>query len=273
MNLAFPKGAVYIVVALAAGLVATFAVHRYVTVKTYVPPVATSQVAVAVSDVTPGTVLNGNLVKVSSYPKELVPNQAASSLKQVEGRVTITQIAKGEPILMGKLAPEGTVAGLGGLLAEGKRALTVRVDDVSGVAGFIHPGDRVDVLADIKIPDSKENFSKIILQNINVLTAGQVWERKEDNKPVVVNTVTLELEPDQTEILNLASNEGKIRLALRSRRNLETIQTSGVALSHLVSPQMKATDKKTGRQKDERSVEVIKGLDRSQVSLEQDSRT
>jgi len=266
MNLVFPKGAAFVAVALAAGLVATIAVHRYVAVKTYVPPVATSQVAVAVSEITPGTALTGNQVKISTWPKELVPNQAAASLKQVEGRVAITPIAKGEPILMGKLAPEGTAAGLGGLLDENKRALTVRVDDVSGVAGFIHPGDRVDVLADIKIPDSKENFSKIILQNINVLTAGQIWERTGDNKPVVVNTVTMELDANEAEVLNLASNEGKIRLALRSRRNLATVPTAGVALSQLVSPQAKAPGK-VSPQKEERSVEIIKGLDRSKVNL------
>ena len=266
MNLVFPRGAVYIVVALAAGLVATIGVQRYVAVKTYVAPVATSQVAVAVSEVTPGTALTGNLVKVSSWPQELVPSQAASSLKQVEGRVVITPIGKGEPILIGKLAPEGTAAGLGGLLDENKRALTVRVDDVSGVAGFIHPGDRVDVLADIKTTDTKENFSKIILQNIHVLTAGQVWERTGDSKPTLVNTVTLELDPEQAEVMNLASNEGKIRLALRSRRNLNIIPTAGVAMSQLVSPPRRLPDK-IMRQKEERTVEVIKGLDRSKVAL------
>jgi pilus assembly protein CpaB len=267
MSLAIPRGAVYVVVALAAGLVATIAVHRYVSVKTYVAPVATNQVAVAVTDITPGTALTGGMVKVNSWPKELVPAQAASSLKQLEGRVAITQIGKGEPITMGKLAPEGTVAGLGGLLNENKRALTVRVDDVSGVAGFIHPGDRVDILSDIKIPDSKENFSKIILQNINILTAGQIWERRGDNKPMVVNTVTLELDPEQAEIMNLASNEGKIRLALRSKRNEALVTTSGAVLSQLVSRKIKAPEKAPQPSKEERSVEVIKGLERSKVSL------
>jgi pilus assembly protein CpaB len=266
MNLAIPRGAVYVAVALAAGLVATIAVHRYVSVKTYIPPVATNEVAVAVTDITPGTALNGSMVKVSTWPKELVPDQAAASLRQLDGRVAVTQIGRGEPITMGKLAPEGTVAGLGGLLSENKRALTVRVDDVSGVAGFIHPGDRVDILSDIKIPESKENFSKIILQNINVLTAGQIWERRGDSKPMVVNTVTLELGPEQAEVMNLASNEGKIRLALRSKRDETHVATSGVILSQLVSRQIKAPEK-APQAKEERSVEVIKGLERSKVSL------
>lgn len=267
MNFPIPRGAVYVGIALVAGVVATFAVHRYVAVKTYMPPVASAQVAVAVSDVAPGNVITGNLIKIATWPKELVPGKAASSLTQIEGRVALTPISSGEPVLMSKLAPEGTAAGLSGLLGEGKRALTVRVDDVTGVAGFIHPGDRVDVLADIKVPELKDCISKMILQNIPVLTAGQIWERKGTNQPQVVNTVTLELSPEQAEILNLASNEGKIRLALRDRRNKETVETAGVALSQLVTPSTRKPEQTGLPRKDGRSVEIIKGMGRSQTQV------
>lgn len=258
---------IYILSAVVVGLVATFALHRYVTVKTSVPTVATGQVAVASGDIAPGTALNGALVKITKWPTELIPPQSASTLRQVEGRVAITPIANGEVILMGKLAPEGTAAGLSSLLDDQKRALTVRVDDVTGVAGFIHPGDRVDVLADIRDSEGKDFYSKIILQHVVVLTAGQVWEQKGDNKPVVVNTVTLELTPDQAEVLNLASNEGKIRLALRSRRNVATVETEGVSLSQLITPRAKAVVEAPKARRDGRAVEVIKGLDREQVSV------
>ncbi len=260
--------------AVVVGLVATFALHRYVSMKTTVPTVATGQVAVAAADIAPGTALNGGVIKIATWPMELIPPQAASTVKQVDGRVALMPITNGEPILMGKLAPEGTAAGLSGLLDDQKRALTIRVDDVSGVAGFIHPGDRVDILADIRAPEAKEYFSKIILQNIGVLTTGQIWEKKGDNKPVVVNTVTVELTPDQAEVLNLASNEGKIRLALRNRRNLTQVQTDGVSLSQIISapaPKMAKTvpekQEAPGRRKDGRSVEVIKGLEREQISV------
>ena len=211
-----PKGISYMAIAVVAGLVAAFGIQRYVARKTYVAPVATGQVVVSTADVSPGNALSGASVKIVAWPKELIPPQAASSLNQVDGRVVQNPIAKGEPVIFSKLAPVGTSAGLSSMLDDNKRALTVRVDDVIGVAGFIHPRDKVDVLADLKVPGKDENFSKIILQNITILSVGQSWDQKGTGKPAVVNTVTMELTPEQAEILNLASNEGKIRLALKA---------------------------------------------------------
>jgi pilus assembly protein CpaB len=246
------------------GLVATFTVHRYVSVKTEVPQVALGQVAIAAADVSAGLAFSAATVKIASWPKELIPPQTASTLKEVEGRVALVSMAKGEPILVTKLAPEGTAAGLGGLLDSSKRALTVRVDDVSGVAGFIHPGDHVDVLADLPMPDSQsDHLSKTILQNLVVLSTGQVWEQKGDLKPMVVNTVTLEVTPDQAEVLNLASNNGKIRLSLRNRNNVAAITTPGVTTSGIFSAR---GSHNPGRQEG-RAVEVIKGLARSKAAL------
>jgi pilus assembly protein CpaB len=144
----------------------------------------------------------------------------------------------------------------------------VRVDDVSGVAGFVHPRDKVDILVDMKMPSGTDSFSKTILQNITVMTIGQTWEQKE-NKPVVVNTVTLEVTPEQAEVLNLASSEGKIRLALRGRRNETIVETTGVASSQLFAgvKNDKSEPDKPEPQKEERTVEVIKGLERSKASL------
>jgi pilus assembly protein CpaB len=169
------------------------------------------------------------------------------------------------------LAPEGTAAGLSGILEDGKRALTVKVDEVAGVAGFIHPGDHVDVLVDLPIHEATDHFSKTILHDISVLTTGQIWEQKGDGKPVVVNTVTLELTPDEGEVLNLASNEGKIRLALRNRNNKTIAQTRGVTTSSLVGG-VGAKEKKEDKvivqtTRHEKSVEVIKGLERTEARL------
>jgi pilus assembly protein CpaB len=269
MELNLPRGFGYVAAAVVVGMVATFGIHRYISAKTRVPTVVTAPVAVATRDVAPGTALTAEMVKVASWPRELIPPQSASSLTQVQGRVATMAIANGEPILNRKLAPEGTAAGLSGLLNMDKRALTVRVDDVSGVAGFIHAGDRVDVLADLKLPDDKEHFCKTILQNILVLSAGQIWEQKGENNPAIVNTVTMELSPDQAEVLNLASNEGKIRLALRNFRNVEVVQTEGVAVSQLIEGGSRKTRVASDLppRKDERSVEVIKGLERTKVTL------
>jgi pilus assembly protein CpaB len=191
----------------------------------------------------------------------------------VEGRVALSPIASGEPILFNKLAPVGTAAGLSGLMSEDKRAFTVRVDDVSGVAGFIHPGDKVDVLADMKMRGVEESFSKTILQNIKVLSIGQTWEQRGgDAKPAVVNTVTLELSPQQSELLNLASNEGKIRLVLRGRRNEAIVQTEGVATSALFGMARKEEPKEIPKEekKEEKGIQLIKGVEVSKTEpLEQ----
>lgn len=263
-----PKGVSYIFIAVVAGLLATIGIKSYVARKTFIPPVATGQVAVATADVAPGNALTAASIKMASWPKELIPPQAASALNQVDGRVALSPIASGEPILFSKLAPVGTAAGLSSLMEENKRAFTVRVDDVTGVAGFLHPGDKVDVLADLKMRE--ESFSKTILQNIKVLSVGQTWEQKGgQSKPTVVNTVTLQLTPQETEVLNLASNEGKVRLVLRGRRNDTIVQTEGVATSALFGVAKKEEPKPVIEEKKEaeRTVEVIKGLERSKANL------
>jgi pilus assembly protein CpaB len=259
----------YMAVAVVVGLLATFGIHRYVVNKTQVAAAPTGMVAVATGDIAPGTALAGGSLKLVSWPKELIPPQCAAALNQVEGRVVTFPISSGEPIMFSKLAPVGTAAGLSSLLNESKRALTVRVDDVTGVAGFLHPRDRVDVLADMKLKGVDENYSKVILQDITVLSIGQIWQQTEDDKPKVVNAVTLELTPEQTEIVNLASNEGKIRLALRGGGNKATVETSGVAISNLFAGMMKPPPATTPQKeaKPEKCVEVIKGCERSKATL------
>jgi pilus assembly protein CpaB len=267
-----PKGVSYILIAVVAGIVATVGIRSYVARKTFIAPVATGQVVVATAEVSPGNSLNAIGLKMATWPKELIPAQAASDLNQVNGRVALSLIASGEPILFNKLAPVGTAAGLSSLMEENKRAFTVRVDDVTGVAGFIHPGDKVDILADMRVRGIDESFSKTILQNIKVLSTGQIWEQKGgDGKPAVVNTVTIELTPQESEVMNLATNEGKIRLVLRGRRNDTIVQTDGVATSALFGlnkkEESKAPETQKEVRKEERTVEMIKGMERSKANL------
>jgi pilus assembly protein CpaB len=270
MQLNLPKGTIFLVAAVAAGIVATFAIHRYVSLKTQVPVAATRQVIIAAADISPGTAISVQAIKAVTWPQEVIPPKSAASMREVEGRVVKVPIPQGNPILFSMLAPEGTAVGLSGILEDGKRALTVKVDEVAGVAGFIHPGDHVDVLVDLALKEAAEHFSKTILHDITVLTTGQIWEQKGDNKPVVVNTVTLELTPENAEILNLASNEGKIRLALRNRNNKTIAQTSGVTTSILVNGGLAKKEQKLVVQqptKADKNIEIIKGLDRSEAKL------
>jgi len=268
MKLNLPRGTIFIVAAVAAGLVATFAIHRYVTVKTTIPVAASRQVIIAATDISPGTALSGALVKTVTWPLKVIPPKSAATMQEIEGRVAMLPIPQGNAVLFSMLAPEGTAAGLSGILTDGKRALTVKVDEVAGVAGFIHPGDHVDVLMDLPIKEAAEHFSKTILHNILILTTGQIWQQKGDNKPVVVNTVTLEVSPQEAEVLNLASNEGKIRLALRNRNNKTVAQTEGVTTSFLISGVAKKEDKVVIQPlQATRAIEVIKGLDRTEARL------
>lgn len=266
-----PRGVMYIVLAVVAGLVATVGIHQYVAMKTRVVKRPTETVVVAGGEISPGTALTSAIVQTVSWPQELVPPGAPSTYEAIKDRVVIVPLAKGEPILLSKLAPEGTPPGIGGLLTDGLRAVSVRVDDVSGNAGFIRPGDHVDVLLTISVPgNNEEQYSRTILQNIAVLSCGQIWEQQQqDQKPVIVKTVTMEVKPTDAEILDLASNQGKIRLALRGRNSQETAQTNGVVTSQLVNV---ASPKPTQAPvavapKQEMAIEVIKRMDRSKASL------
>jgi pilus assembly protein CpaB len=231
-----PPGLKYFVLAGLVGLVAVFLVHRYISSKVTVAAKPTQPVVVAEMDIAPGTALEGRLLKVATWPGDIIPPRALSSPQQLKGRVALVPIGKGEPILESKLAPEGTAAGLSGLLDPNSLAVTVKTDEVSGVAGFINPGDRVDVLVEIAGggEGGREPFSKIILQNLKVLSKGQVWDQTADKKPKVVPTVTMEVSPEQAEMLNLATFQGKIRLALRNQTNQAFFATKGVNKAQLL---------------------------------------
>jgi pilus assembly protein CpaB len=269
MQLNLPRGTIFLVAAVVAGLVATFGIHRYVSVKTRVVETPTRQVFIATADISPGTALSGTAVKAVTWPQAVIPPNCPSSMREIENRVVKVPIPQGNPVLLSMLAPVGTAAGLSGILDDGKRALTVKVDEVTGVAGFIHPGDHVDVLMDLALDGQKDHFSKTILHDISVLTTGQIWEQKGDNKPMVVNTVTLEVTPEAAEMLNLASNNGKIRLALRNRNNKTVAQTAGVTTAILINGAEAKRETKEAAQpvRDDKRVEVIKGLDRSEAKL------
>ena len=263
----FSKGTIFMAISGLVGLAAMYAVHHYISAQTKVTAKPVGQVMVAAVDISPGTIITKAMVKSATWPRELIPPKAAGTPVQLEGRIINTPVTSGEPILLTWLAPEGAAAGLAGLLTQGKRALSVRVDDVSGVAGFVHPGDHVDVLMEMAKPGSTDHFSKTILQNIVVLSAGQTWEQGRDEKPAVVNTVTLVLGTEQAEIMNLASNQGKIRLALRNRNDVAELATRGVDTSTLLGPDREKEEAPKGATPNRKNVEVIKGLACSRVNL------
>jgi len=233
-----PPGLKYFVLAGLVGLAAVFLIQRYISSRVTVAPRPMAQVVVAQLDIAPGETLESRMLQVSTWPADIIPPKSVSNLQQLQGRVALMPISKGEPILESKLAPEGTAAGLSGLLDPNMLAVTVKTDEVSGVAGFVNPGDRIDVL--VEMPegggrDGKQHFSKIILQNLKVLSKGQVWDQTKGKEPKVVPTVTLEVSPVQAEMLNLATFEGRIRLALRNQTNRTYFATKGVDTPQLLN--------------------------------------
>jgi pilus assembly protein CpaB len=263
MKLKLPPGLKYFILAGLAGLIAVFLVQRYIASRTAGVSEPLGQVVVAEMEIPPGTALTPRLLRVATWPRDIIPAKAVANPKQLEGRVVHIPVGQGEPILLTKLAPEGTAAGLGGLLAQNMLAVTVKTDAVSGVAGFVNPGDRVDVLVEMPSPGGgSEHFSRIILQNIKVLSRGQVWDQAADKKPLEVPTVTLEVSPEQAEMLNLATFQGRIRLALRNQSNQAYFPTLGVVSSQLAykRPPQVTSVAPAATQRSEPRIQVIKGM-------------
>jgi pilus assembly protein CpaB len=277
--------------ALIVALITTALIYNWLQKKTRVekPQVQTRAVVVAGADISPGTVLNKGMTKVVPFLKESAPDGCFADPAQLEGRVLISAIKAKEPIFESRLAPisvkEGGVAAI---IAPKKRAIAVRVDKTIGVSGFIHPGNRVDVLVTIsagKIPDPT---TKIVLENILVLAVGVEIERKgKDEKPSNVDVITIEVTPEEAEKLALAATEGRLLMALRNFSDTEEVTTKGVTIPMLLASyssgkETRAGSKGTGSGKGvvkvkplpaEESasaftVELIKGTTTSEVRFE-----
>ena len=158
-------------------------------------------------------------------------------MKEVQDRVLKTSVQRGEAILSSKLAPVGSGGGLSAVIANGKRAMTVRVNDVVGVAGFALPGNYVDILVNAQQDTAKggdtRQITKTVLENVLVLAVAQEAGR-DDTKPKVVNAVTLELSPADAEKIDLARNVGTLSLVLRNQIDKVSVQTTGITKSQLL---------------------------------------
>lgn len=229
---------VMIGIAVLLALLASVGVYRYLSEKGRAAEEArlkTVGIVVAVVDVPVGTSINANQVAVTAWPRDLYPKDSFPDMKSVVGRTARRDFLRGEPIVESKLVPMDKGGGLlSFLVPEGKRAFTIRVNEVVGVGGFIVPDTRVDVIVTMAPPGSSEKISKVILENMHVLAAGQIIEQKE-NKPITVNTVTLSLTPDEAERLALASNDGIIQLVLRNFLDSDNVVTVGATKGRVLS--------------------------------------
>jgi pilus assembly protein CpaB len=227
----------FAVIALGASAGAAVLITRYVDSQRVTTP--TAKVVVAAKDLPLGTTIRPEHLSVVDWPEHAKPPQATTDPASVVGRVLLGKLVSGEPMLESKLAPKDARGGLAALIPTSMRAVAVRVDDVVGVAGFIHPEDRVDVVVTMRPtkPADSEPTSKVILQNVKVLAVGKELEVTEGNRgrATPVTVATLLVDPEQAEKLALAANQGQILLTLRNWSDDDAISTTGMIPSVLLS--------------------------------------
>ncbi len=218
--------------------------------------VDTRNVITLQADAGVGTILTKAQLKVVDWPEAYFPEGAYSNMQEVEGRVVKMPLTKGDPIREANLLPKGSQGGLVAVINKDMRAVSVKVDAVIGVAGFVTPGSHVDVLATLRRLDQKSKlpYSKVILQDVRVLAIDQKLEEAEKGEAHIVSVVTLEVKPEQAEQLTYAAHEGRLQLAMRNPGDRETVVTRSTGVSDLLPPRYRRRSKESGS-----PIEVIKG--------------
>jgi pilus assembly protein CpaB len=280
---------VFIVLALAVAAGGTFAYGTYQYMQNGgakgapAASIPTSAVIVAAQDLQIGASLRQEDLRAIQWPSNAVPVGAFGKPEDLIGRGLIMPVMTNEPFLPSKLASKEAGAGLPPVIPEGFRALSVRVNEVIGVAGYVLPGTRVDVVATVNPTQNQPDVtSKVILTNVQVVAAGTKIEQDEKNKPVQVTVVTMLVNPDEAEKLTLASTEGKIQLALRNPLDKTAPVTFGIKPAVLLgtgAPVRRVASASTGRRSQPQvapapvavpTVEIIRGDKRSQEVVAQE---
>ncbi|MES2784554.1 MAG: Flp pilus assembly protein CpaB [Pseudomonadota bacterium] len=224
----------FFALAIIVGLAAAVYAARWVAQRANL---ASTQVVVAAVDIELGTKINPQMVTTVEWPAASTPEGAFRDVKEVQDRVLKVGLLRGDPILDRRLAPAGTQGGLSAVIANGKRAMTVRVNDVVGVAGFALPGNYVDVMINAQQErikgEAATSISMTVLEQVLVLAVAQEASR-DDTKPKVVNAVTLEVTPGQAEKLDLARSVGQLSLVLRNQLDKQAGNTVGVTKEDLL---------------------------------------
>jgi len=206
-------------VAVVAGVAAVFVANRWLQTRSGETPVVqeampVSKIVIAARDLDVGTRITPQSLALADWPKATVPRGAFEDKAALEGRIAVTRLSAGQPVLAAELAAPGSGAGLVAAIRPGKRAMAIQVDEVVGVGGFVLPNTFVDVVGIIKV-DDRQKRAKTILKRVEVLAIAQETFT-EEGKPKLVRTVTLELAPEEVEKLAMQIHEGPIHLALRN---------------------------------------------------------
>jgi len=256
----------------ASGLLAGYVALVYVSEEPAPLEAATApsrSIVVASRDLPAGAIVRREDVETVSWPGSAVPEGFSTQAGEVVGHGLIVEVRKNEPLLGWKLAEKEAGGGLPITIPEGMRAVSVEVDQVIGVAGFVLPGTRVDVLATV-MPGNNRTLTttRIILQNIRALAADQKYQQDVEGEPQYVTVVTLLVTPLQAEALTLAATEGRIQLALRNTLDLDEVDTPGRRITTLVSTgstsRSRAAPSRTARPANpERVIESFEGGSRT----------
>lgn len=275
MPLLQPK---YIVsIALLCGLLASFGAYAFLSyqddkvVQTEVPSIS---VVVASGNIREGGTLYLSNMRVAEWPENLAPNGSFEMPESLIGRILKTDAIDGEPILAGKLAPEGSTGGVTSLIPPGMRAMTVGVNVVSGVGGFVHPNAKVDIIATVNSGAGVSASSKTVLQNVTVLAIDQTLDKATED-PMTVQSVTVLVTPEDAEKLAVVASEATLQLTLRNQIDENLANTKGVELGKLVGVKKTAPVRKPQHErkvapkpkKKTTSVEIIRSGSRSEVEF------
>jgi pilus assembly protein CpaB len=279
--------------ALACGI--AFVFYRITGGQSAAVKTKTKRVVVANAELAVGTRVRTEDLRVVSVPESLAPQSTFEKTDEIKDRVVTNLVLKDEPLVSSRLAAPGTAPGLAPMIPPGYRAVSVRVNDVIGVAGFIQPGMRVDVLASGHAPNTDDTMTRTVLQNVVVLSAGQVLTPEAKGGVINAQVVTLQVRPEEAEILMLTSGEGRIQLILRNSADVSVASTPGVHLKAIYNASAPETgsaaprrlERSTGTAKSTvaagpavaapaavqkpRTIEVIRGTTRTEVSAPTES--
>jgi pilus assembly protein CpaB len=231
---------IVLAIALITATAASFGVYRAVrSIPVREVEVASAHAVVATSHLPVGTLISKEQVKLVPWPAAHKVPGSFATIEEVVNRGLIQPVAENEPLTESKLAPLGAGGGLSPTIPPGMRAISVRVNEVIGVAGFVIPGSRVDVLVTVDDPsgERKGGISRAVVSNVQVLTAGTRFDQEKaraDGKPIQTTVVTLLATPQDAERITLASAEGKLMLTLRNPLDTLPTETQGVRVANLL---------------------------------------
>ncbi|MQA28840.1 MAG: Flp pilus assembly protein CpaB [Luteitalea sp.] len=228
---------VVVTVAVAVAALASFGVYRAIQQM----PVRQVEVrslyqVVAATEMAMGTMVTRDHVKLVAWPASSPVSKGFTTIESVVNRGLIDSVAENEPLTETKLASVEAGAGLPPSITEGMRAVSVKVNEVVGVAGFVVPGTHVDVMVTLRRDDAKDSMTRVVVSDVEVLTAGTRFdqEKARDGQPIPTTVVTLLVTPSDAERIALAASEGEVMLTLRNPMDRKPTETTGVRTAALL---------------------------------------